>query len=344
MSDRPTPEFSADEPLQPADVVGMGTIMLLYEALVPQVGGKQKLHSQGLEVVPGGAAAVALTQLARLGVTAGWLGVMGDDEDGDTLINHLGREGIETRCVKRLGGKRSPFAWVMVAPDGSRSTLFFPNVLSDLTPEQVSATMVGCIDNALHFHTDVATIPLRTTLQAIEVARAADCMIFTDLDTDPVYLVDEVGLGRHKELEVIMERTDVLKLCRSAAARLTGQEDPQEACRIIHGKYGSRYTLVTADRDGSSLAYLDQEWYIPPLGGPVVDTTGAGGAYFGGVSYAILAGQEGADVGYFASACAAAACSRVGSLALGSMEEIQSIMSGEGVTEEADLPGGSTAG
>ncbi len=339
MSEQSSPDITPNAPPQPADVVGMGTVMLLYEALVPAVGGKQKLHSQGLEVVPGGATAMALTQLARLGVTCGWLGVLGDDEDGDTLISHLSREGVETRCVKRLEGKRSPFSWVMVPPDGSRSTYFFPNVLSDLTPEQVSATMVGCIDSALHFHTDVATIPLRTTLQAIEVARAADCMIFTDMDTDPVYLVDEVGLGRHKELEVIMERTDVLKLCRAAAVRLTGEEDPQEACRILHQKYGSRYTFVTADRDGSYLSYSDEEWHIPPLGGPVVDTTGAGGAYFGGVSYAILAGHEGVDVGYFAGACAAAACSRVGSLSLGTMEEIQSIMSGEEVAEEADFPG-----
>jgi len=343
MSDGLPPELTPRGRARPTDAVGMGTIMLLYEALVPQVGGKQKLHSQGLEVVPGGATAVALTQLARLGVSCGWLGVMGDDEDGDTLINHLVREGIETRCVKRLGGKRSPFSWVMVPPDGSRSTFFFPNVLSDLTPEQVSATMVGCIDNALHFHTDVATIPLRTTLQAIEVARAADCMIFTDLDTDPIYLVDEVGLGRHKELEVILERTDVLKLCRSAAVRLTSDDDPQQACRILHEKYGSRYTFVTADRDGSFLNYHDEAWHVPSLGGPVVDTTGAGGAYFGGVSYAILAGHEGVDVGYFASACAAAACSRVGSLALGTVEEIRSILNGEEVAEEADLPGELTA-
>ena len=320
-----------------ADVVGMGTCTVNYHALVPEAGFmKPKQLSQGLEVSLGGATTLSLIQLARLGVSAAWMGILGDDEDGSRILRDFEAEGISTSCIERWEDQRSPFAWVSVTPNGERNIIIFPNVLNYLTPEKVDATMVGCIDGSLQFHTDVATIPLRTTLQAIEIAHAADCMIFTDIDTDPIYLVEEAGLGRRKELEAVLQKTDVLKAGQRAAMKLTGEEDPGLACRIMHETYGSRYTVVTAGKEGSYLMYNGEEWPIAALGGPAVDPTGAGGAYFGGLSYAILMGINGEEAGYFASACAAHACLHMGSLALGTLTDINAILAGVTPGQEDD--------
>jgi sugar/nucleoside kinase (ribokinase family) len=328
------------EPPATADVVGMGTVTMHYEALVPELGkAKRKVHSQGLEIAPGGATAIALIQLARLGVSSAWLGILGDDDEGTALIGQFERENVQIKCVERREGKRTAYSWGLVTPEGDRALFFFPNVLSDLSPEEVSARMVGCIDSSLHFHTDVATIPFNTTLQAIEVAHAADCMVFTDVDAEPVYLIEEVGLGRRKVLEAILQQSDVLKFCRSAASRLSGSEDYEEACGVLHEKYGSRYTVVTAGREGSFLAYNGELWHIPALGGHKVDPTSAGGAYFGGLSYALLHGMNGLDAGWFAAGCAAYACSRVGTLSLGTLPEIESVLGGEAVSEEVGSGG-----
>ncbi len=323
-----------------ADVVGLGTCTINYEALVPKLGWqKPKVLSQGFEITPGGATALSLIQLARLGVSTAWLGILGDDDEGDLILDAFEKEGISTTCIEKREGQRTPFSWVAVTPHGERATIVFPNVLNYLTPEQVDAAMVGCIDASLHFHTDVASVPLRTTLQAIEVARTADCFILTDLDTEPIYLVEEAGLGRRKELEAILKKSDVLKACLAAAASLTGSDDPEEACRILHSTYRSRYTVVTAGREGSYLMYNGEGWPIPALGGPAVDPTGAGGAYFGGLSYALLRGLAGEEAGYFAAACAACACSRVGSLALGTLEEIDVFLNG-GLLPDEEQGGG----
>lgn len=334
-----TPETSGgtDPCSETVDVVGIGSCMMNYVALVPELGHSQrKRHSQGLEVAPGGATVLSLIQLARLGISTAWLGILGDDDDSSRILKHLEEEKIMTRGIERRRNSRSPFSWVTVTPNGDRSTFVFPNVLSDLTAENVSAAMVGCIDSCLHFHTDISTIPLRTNLQAIEVAYAADCMVFTDVDSDPVYLVEEVGLGRPKELEAILQKTDVLKMCQSAALRITGEKTPAAACQRLHETYQPRYTVVTAGRSGSYMIYDGEVWHIPALGGPAVDSTGAGGAYYGGLSYALLTGIRGESAGYFAAACAAFACSRVGSLHLGTREDINAILSGEEVEEAAE--------
>ena len=323
------------------DVVGMGTISLHYAARVPELGRSQraKMHSQGLEVMPAGASAVALIQLARLGLSTAWLGLFGDDPEADQLLDWLRREGIEACCTERRAGKRTPFSWGMVTPEGERSFYFFPNVLSDLTPEEVSARIVGCIDTSLHFHTDVATIPFRTVLQAIEVAHAADAMVFTDVDTDPVYLVEEVGLGRRKELDAILEKTDVLKTGIPGAARLTGVEDMERACARLHETYECRYTVVTGGRHGAWVAYNSDVWHIPTLGGPGVDPTGAGGSWFGGFSYALLRGMQGFDAGYFAAACAAVTCSRLSTEGIGTLAEVQEVLAGGEAAEPAPAGG-----
>jgi sugar/nucleoside kinase (ribokinase family) len=336
------PRKAAEEKLQgdaggAADVVGMGTCTINYHALVPEAGfTEQKILSQGLEVSLGGATALSLIQLARLGVGAAWMGILGDDEEASLILRDFENDNVQTHCIERWESQRSPFTWVSIAPNGERSIIIFPNVLNYLTPEKVDAAMVGCIDGSLHFHTDVATVPLRTTLQAIEVASAADCMIFTDLDTDPIYLLEEVGIGRQKELEAILKKTDVLKSCLTAATKLTGEKDPHLACRVLHETYGSRYTVVTAGREGSCLAYNGEEYEIPVLGAPAVDPTGAGGAYFGGLSYALLMGINGEEAGYFASACAGYACSRMGALALGTLSEINAVLAGEDPSAEDD--------
>jgi len=327
------PRRASDEHMQgasngvTADVVGMGTCTVNYHALVPETGFmKPKRISQGLEVSLGGATALSLIQLARLGVSSAWMGILGDDEDGSRILRYFEDEDVVTSCIERWEDQRSPFAWVSVSPNGERSIIIFPNILNYLTPEKVDATMVGCIDGSLHFHTDIATTPLRTMLQAIEIASAADCMIFTDIDTDPIDLVEEAGLGRRKELEAVLQKTDVLKAGQTAALKLTGEEDIRLSCRIMHETYGSRYTVVTAGKEGSYLMYNGEEWLIQALSGPAVDPTGAGGAYFGGLSYALLRGINGEEAGYFASACAAHACSHMGSLALGTLTDINAIL------------------
>jgi sugar/nucleoside kinase (ribokinase family) len=54
----------------------------------------------------------------------------------------------------------------------------------------------------------------------------------------------------------------------------------------------------------------------------VVDTTGAGDAFMGGLSYALLQGWDLKKVGTFANACAALCCTKVGARAMSRRDEV----------------------
>jgi ribokinase len=54
----------------------------------------------------------------------------------------------------------------------------------------------------------------------------------------------------------------------------------------------------------------------------VVDTTGAGDAFMGGLSYALLQGWDHARAGLFANSCAALVCTKVGARAMAKRDEV----------------------
>src|SRR5450432_4771858 len=68
---------------EPAQIVGIGSCTVDYFAIVPRLlGPEEKINATRMEIHAGGVTANNLTQVARLGVTTGWLGLIGDDENG----------------------------------------------------------------------------------------------------------------------------------------------------------------------------------------------------------------------------------------------------------------------
>jgi sugar/nucleoside kinase (ribokinase family) len=53
-----------------------------------------------------------------------------------------------------------------------------------------------------------------------------------------------------------------------------------------------------------------------------VDTTGAGDAFMGGLSYGLLQGWDLQKVGIFANACAALCCMKVGARAMSKLSDV----------------------
>jgi sugar/nucleoside kinase (ribokinase family) len=62
----------------------------------------------------------------------------------------------------------------------------------------------------------------------------------------------------------------------------------------------------------------------------VVDTTGAGDAFMGGLSYGLLQGWDFARVGIFANACAALCCTKVGARAMARRDEVAAFIQASG--------------
>src|SRR5215467_1425238 len=131
------------------EVVGIGSCGIDYFAIVPRLlGADQKINADRLEVHAGGVTGNNLTQVARLGATAGWLGLLGDDESGRLIAKAFTEDGLDLSGIEIIPGEQSTFTWIPVDANGDRCIYMFPNVNGKLTANQVRARFAKHIQAA----------------------------------------------------------------------------------------------------------------------------------------------------------------------------------------------------
>jgi 2-dehydro-3-deoxygluconokinase len=80
------------------DVITMGETMVLG---VPPRPGRLR-HAASLELKIGGAESNLAIALSRLGLAAGWMSYLGDDEPGQLVLDRIRAEGVDTSQVRRI--------------------------------------------------------------------------------------------------------------------------------------------------------------------------------------------------------------------------------------------------
>jgi hypothetical protein len=101
------------------DVVGLGSCTVDFFALVPRlIGAEEKINSTRLEVHAGGVTANNLTQVARLGGRAGWIGLVGDDENGRIIRKQFSEDRMDLSGIVAVPGELSSFTWIPVDANG----------------------------------------------------------------------------------------------------------------------------------------------------------------------------------------------------------------------------------
>ncbi len=317
-----------------AEVIGLGSCTVDFFALVPQlIGAEEKVNAHRLEVHAGGVTANNLTQVARLGTEAAWIGLIGDDENGRIIQRQFAEDGMELSGIEVMAGAASSFTWIPVDERGERSIYMFPNVTAQVTPEQIQKRFAAHIRQARHFHTEASQLPLPPVLEAMRIARGAGVRVLFDLDVDPSYFV-RAGLGTAEQLREALRLTDVLKPCKAAARELTGERDYERMARKLLA-LGPNTVAITLGSEGCLLATREGVERCPGFAVSVVDTTGAGDAFMGGLSHGLLQEWPAARVGRFANACAALCCTRVGARAMAKRAEVEAFLQAESASAPA---------
>src|ERR1700731_2715518 len=95
---------------EPTKVVGIGSCGVDYSAIVLRLlGPEEKINADRLEIHAGGVTGNNLTQVARLGVSAGWLGLIGDDESGRLITKVFEDDGLDLPGIETIKGEHSTF-------------------------------------------------------------------------------------------------------------------------------------------------------------------------------------------------------------------------------------------
>lgn len=272
-----------------------------------------------LRVFPGGkptrtfVGGVVLNQLGwatALGLRTAVFGKQADDEGGRFLRAAMDRLGIERDLV--LDGSASSVSEIYVDDAGGRAIYMAPGATAETTAEHVRRHHAQTIQRATRVVTEVSQLPLGAALETLQLARAAGAATVLDLDVPPSDAVP--ALGGEAELRALLEAADLLKPAKAAAAELAPEagRDALELARALRRRFGNPAVVVTDGEAGCAVAAEGFEGRVRAYATRVLDTTGAGDAFLGGLLAGLHAGLDWEDAARLANACGATCVEQLG--------------------------------
>jgi arabinose-5-phosphate isomerase len=300
------------------DVAGIGSMVVDRLHRIPRVLGAEEKgilrpmpDGRPEQTFVGGVVLNHLGWAAALGLCTGVFGKQAEDENGRFLRAAMDRLGIERNLV--LDGSASSFAHIFVDDEGGRAIYMAPGATSETTSEQVRTRHTTFITGSRRVSTEVSQLPLAAVLEVLRIAEEAGIPSVLDLDVPPTDAVP--GLGDQATLEAVLRRATLLKPAKAAARELLPGTDG-DALAIAEGmrtRYGNQAVVVTDGEAGCAISAAGVALRVPAYAAnQVIDTTGAGDAFLGGLLVALEQSLDWVDALKLANACGTACVERLG--------------------------------
>ncbi|EBM6976223.1 sugar kinase [Salmonella enterica] len=265
---------------------------IYYVEGLPTEGGKYvaKRYTE----VGGGPAATAAVAAAKLGAQVDFIGRVGDDDTGNSLLAELESLGVNTRYTRRYTQARSSQSAIMVDAKGERIIVNYPS--PDLLPD------AGWLNDIDFSQWDVVLADVRWhdgAKQAFTLARQAGVMTVLDGDITPQDISELVALSDHAAFSEL------------GLARLTGMSEAIDALKKAQ-MLTNGHVYVTRGSEGCNWLEKAAVRHQPGFTVEVVDTTGAGDVFHGALAFGLARGYAIEEAVRFASGVAALKCTRPG--------------------------------
>jgi fructokinase len=262
---------------------------ILFDCLADQLGLKLE-EVKSWTPYPGGAPANVACALVKLGTPAGFIGSVGEDQPGNTLVSLLQEIGVDTTGVQRH--PTAPTRQVYVTRDLAGDRTFAGFGKYDTTEFADTRLQAEKMPNSLFQEADLlvlGTLELaypeseKAIHRALELAEYYDLKILLDVNWRPVFWHDH-NIARQK-IEKLLKRVDFIKLSKEEAEWLFDTNDPGAITYRLDSIEG---VLVTDGENGCAYCLSENEDKLPSFSIPVEDTTGAGDSFLAGFIHQLL--------------------------------------------------------
>lgn len=266
------------------DVITLGEAMIAFS---PSSTGPMKFVNS-FEKKIGGAELNLAIGCSRLGLKAGWISRLGNDEFGK-YIHHFARgEGIDVSQVKLVDGYPTSLNFKEIAADGSVRTFYYRDKSPTLSmkPEDLDEAY---FKNAKVLHiTGIypAINPKNIAVfeRAIELAKEHGLQVSFDPNIRLRMWTKEES---RKVLMKILPHVDILLAGDEEMEILIGEKDPRKIIEIVK-KMGISFVAIKQGEKGSVGYYNGEIIEAPSVKvSNAVDTVGAGDGFDSGVLYGI---------------------------------------------------------
>jgi len=258
-----------------------------------------------VEMCPGGSAANLSVAVARLGVSAGFIGRVGNDFFGQFLIKQFEKENVDISQLQVDDKVGTALLFVIVTENGERTMYTFRGANVYLSSEQVDMDYVRNAD-ILHVsgYTLISDLQCKIALQILEAAKKAG--VFISLDVGVLAPIKAASRVRS-----ILPSLNLLFLNELEAMLLMDIKRPESAAEGVLN-LGPEIVALTLGKRGCVVLTKHKRLHSPAFKVDVVDTTGAGDAFDAGFLLGIKEGWSLEKTARFANAVGALSVTRVG--------------------------------
>ncbi|GAA1375608.1 ribokinase [Luteococcus sanguinis] len=256
-----------------------------------------------LAVLPGGKGANQAVAAARSGGSVVFLGAVGQDGNGDLLLESMGAAGVDVSQVARVE-RPTGTAMIQVTPEGENSIVVSPGANTELTSDFADRfTDIWGAAAVLVFNFEC----LPATVEHV-ATKAAEKGVRVVLNAAPAFEI-EPGLLAVADPLVVNETEAVIVAGREGAPGASA--DPVELAERLVGR-GARSVVVTLGAAGCVLAGAGVTARVPAYVVNAVDTTGAGDAFVGALACELSRGRSLEEAVRFATATSAVSVQSLG--------------------------------
>jgi sulfofructose kinase len=280
------------------DVLGLGAVAvddLVYVDHYPAPDSKQRIHHQKRQ--GGGLAGTSLVAVARLGGSAAYCGVLGDDELSAFTIHELEREGVDcSPCVSKAGALPVHSIIIVDQTAGSRVIFFSREGVFEPPAEVLTEALIA---NCRVLFVDYLVIA--SALQIMPIAHRYGIPVVADVedDSDP-------------HMPDFLKQVDHLIVGIELGLRLTSEENPVQMVGAL-ARSGRACSVVTAGSQGCWYCERGgQVEFFPAFQIEAVDTTGCGDVFHGAYEISIARGETVSRAIQIATAAAGLKATRPG--------------------------------
>jgi len=292
------------------EVVGLGALNIDHIYKVERLLDDGETVIEEAESFPGGSATNTIYGLAKLGVSTGFSGVVGDDDEGKILLHDFQQVGVESSPIRVKHEAKTGSVLCLSDRRGRRSLYVLPGANSLLTIDDLDLTYINQA-GMLHLSSFADDRQFKVLLELID---RLDLSVKLSFAPGALYAIK--GL---KALAPILSRTYLLFINQKEIRQLTGEDVTAgaESC-LRQGCQKVVVTLGKGSRLGKAAAvgYIrdaENEYIIESKPGHRrVDTTGAGDAFAAGFLYGLVKGKGLRECGLLGDIVAQFSISKMG--------------------------------
>jgi len=300
------------------DIIGIGSTVYDTLMVVGQFPTEDtKLEGIQTKVQGGGPCATALVAAKKLGVSAAYMGTIGDDPFGRFMMDDFAHWGIDTRYVRLVPDKVSFHSTVLLNRAAATRTCIWNR---GTVPQPSEADIdVQALRHAKVLHLDGHM--LEAAIYAAKICRQSGVKVSYDAG------------GTYPGVQNLMPHADWLIPSEEFALKMTGAPTAEEAAQTLYDTYHPELVVLTQGVKGGILLDRQGMRRYDSFKVDAKDTNGCGDTFHGAFAAARIKGMDNDAACKYASAAAAIKATRLGARhAMATDEECRVFLTERGVS------------